>query len=69
MSKREIVSSIFPENFVFEKNNFRTIRLNSIIHLIYSAKADFRQKKARKSIKNDAVPRWVTWERIELSTH
>ena len=67
--KREIISSIFPENIVFEKNNFRTIRLNSVIGLIYSAKADFRQKKARKSIKNDAVPRWVTWERLELSTH
>ena len=68
-AKREIISSIFPENFVFEKNNFRTIRLNSIIGQIYSKKAVFEQKKARKSVKNDALPRWVTWERIELSTH
>lgn len=67
--KREIISSIFPENFVFEKNNFRTIRLNSIIGLIYSARAVFGQKKARKSVKNDVIPRWVTWERLELSTH
>lgn len=68
-AKREIVSSIFPENFVFEKNNFRTIRLNSIIGLIYSAKADFGQKKTRKSVKNDALPRWVTPLRLELRTH
>jgi site-specific DNA recombinase len=69
LTKREIISSMYPENLVFDGEKYRTIRLNSVIGLLYSFKADFGQKKARKSVKNDTPPRWVTWERIELSTH
>ena len=68
-TKYDIISSMYPENLVFDGKIYRTTRLNSIIGLVDGLKVDFRQKKARKSVKNDTPPRWVTWERLELSTH
>ncbi len=67
--KREIIGSIYPENIVFDGNNYRTARINSVIGLIYTLKADFDIKKARYRSKSASIPRLVTWERIELSTH
>ncbi|MCE7039119.1 hypothetical protein [Dyadobacter sp. CY312] len=43
--KREIVSSIFPENLVFDGMRYRTLRINEVVRLIYQKTSDLSSKK------------------------
>ena len=44
---RELIGSIFPENFTIEKNMFRTTRVNEVMELIYLNKQYFIKKKKK----------------------
>lgn len=43
--KRIIISSIFPENLVYDGSNYRTQKINSAIHLIYQNTSKLRGNK------------------------
>ncbi len=36
IESRDLLGSIFPENFTISENGFRTARVNEVVHLIYS---------------------------------
>jgi site-specific DNA recombinase len=36
IESRDLLGSIFPENFTISENGFRTGRINEVVHLIYS---------------------------------
>ncbi len=67
--KRNIISSIYPENLTFDGVQHRTTRLNEAICVFDIVKGVFDGKKTGKSGKNHDLPTKVTWERLELSTH
>ena len=46
--KRQIISSIYPENLVFDGETYRTNRLNEAVRLIYKLGEDFIETKKRK---------------------
>lgn len=48
---RELIGSIFPENFTIVKNKFRTARVNEVLELIYSINKALLENK--NGIKND----------------
>jgi site-specific DNA recombinase len=43
--KRKIISSIYPEKLTFNGNDFRAIRINEAIRLIYSIGAGYSENK------------------------
>lgn len=43
---RDLIGSIFPENFTIEKNGFRTARTNDVLRIIYVINKNIEQKKA-----------------------
>jgi len=49
---RGLIGSIYPENFSFEENEFRTSRINEAVNLIYLINKEIdRHKKRTKSKK------------------
>lgn len=67
--KREIVSSMFPENLVFDGVQHRTPRLNSAVVLIYQKNSELEGiKKGTNPFELD-LSQEVTQLRLELRTH
>lgn len=55
VQKREIISSIFPEKLTFDGFDFRTLRINEAVRLIYSIGkgfSDIKKKDKRRLIAN-----------------
>lgn len=48
-NKRKIISSIYPENLVFDGEAYRTNRLNEAVRLIYKLGEGFSEIKNRKN--------------------
>jgi site-specific DNA recombinase len=46
--KREIISSIYPENLTFDGSEYRTFHLNEALRLICSVDKGFREIKKEK---------------------
>ena len=44
-TKQKIISSIFPENLIYENNNYRTTRINEIIELLFNVGKGFTKSK------------------------
>ena len=43
--KQRIIGSIFPEKLIFEKNNYRTPKVNNVVSLICRASKEASDKK------------------------
>ena len=67
--KRIMISSMYPENLIFDGSQHRTIRMNEAIRVFDSLKGVFDSKKKGKSGINLDLPTKVTPRRIELRTH
>ena len=59
--KQGILGSIFPKKLYFEKNNYRTPQLNSVVKIIYQETKSLRgSKKEKEDAENwmsSSVPR------------
>ena len=66
--KRRLISSIYPENWTFDGELHRTVRLNEAIRVLDSLKGVFEGKKKGKSKDNFDLPTMVAGSRIELPT-
>jgi site-specific DNA recombinase len=66
--KREIISSIYPEKLTFDGNEFRTIRINEAIRLIYSIGAGCSENKNRTNRNKSNLSCEVGMARFELAT-
>lgn len=62
-NKQKIISSIFPENLIYENNQYRTTKINEIIRLLFSTSKGFRKNKAGKNTRRSSK---VAPTRIEL---
>lgn len=49
--KRQIISSTFPENIVFDGERYRTMRVNAETLLIYQKKSELETKKKSQIVK------------------
>jgi site-specific DNA recombinase len=47
--KQQIIGSIFPEKLIFEKNSYRTIRVNEVVRWICRPVADFGELEKKKA--------------------
>ena len=65
VQKREIISSIFPEKMTFDGFNYRTIRLNEAVHLIYSLGKDFSKIEKGTKCNFLQMSPWVTPQGLE----
>jgi site-specific DNA recombinase len=63
--KRKIISSIYPENLVFDGEAYRTNRLNEAVRLIYKLGESFNEIKKRKEPDYLALSREVVPAGIE----
>ena len=50
IKKRQIIGSIFPEKLMFDRENFRTARLNEAVQLTYSLEVAFTENKNGTSL-------------------
>jgi len=50
--QREIVGSIYPENFTFDGEHYRTARLNEAVRQIYLIEKELQENKNGTSEKN-----------------
>ncbi len=66
--KQLIVGSVFPEKLIFEKNQFRTKRLNEVVELMSLNASDLDQKKSGRGKKNSPASAQVGVRRFELPT-
>lgn len=62
-TKRKILSSIFPENLIFENGTYRTPKINAVFSLLLNTSKDFSQKKAGENANLSCL---VAPTRIEL---
>ena len=53
--KQKILGSIFPENIIFEKNSFRTHRLNEVVSLLTSNINNLGVYKKKKAVISDSL--------------
>lgn len=65
-NKRKIISSIYPENLVFDGEAYRTNRLNEAVRLIYNLGEGFSEIKNRKKNVKTNLSGLVARTRIEL---
>ncbi len=63
--KRQIISSIYPDNLVFDGNTYRTKRLNEAVRLIYTLGKGFNEKENRKNEVKTRISGWVVPTGIE----
>lgn len=47
-TKREVIGSIFPEKLEFDGKNYRTARMNAVMHLIFQINNGLEDKKNRR---------------------
>ena len=66
--KRQIISSIYPENLIFDGEAYRTKRLNEAVRLIYSLHPDFSETKNREDVSKKRLSGGVVPARIELAS-
>lgn len=66
--KQLIIGSVFPEKLIFEKNQFRTNRVNEAIILMSMEHNDLDQKKSGRAKKFLAASTQVEVRRFELPT-
>jgi site-specific DNA recombinase len=69
--KRQIISSIYPENLVFDGEVYRTKRLNEAVRLIYKLDNGFSEMKNRKDndflcLSGEVVPKGQISNKILL---
>lgn len=65
VQKREIISSMFPEKLTFDGFNYRTIRLNEAVRLIYNLGKDLDKIEKGTKCNFSQMSPWVTpewWE-------
>lgn len=55
---RGLIGSIYPENFSFEENEFRTSRINEAVNLIYLINKEIDNHKKRTKSKKLLCPSW-----------
>ncbi len=67
--KRLVVSSMFPENLVFDGTQHRTPRINAVIQLIYQNINGLAQKKSGIKLKKSSLSPIVTLRGIEPRFH
>lgn len=66
--KQRIIGSIFPERLIFEKNRYRTPKLNSVVSLICNNNGRLKGNKKGKYTINDILSKRVVSPRIELGS-
>ncbi|MFD2285990.1 recombinase family protein [Pedobacter petrophilus] len=66
--KRRLISSMYPENWTFDGELHRTVRVNEAIRVLGALKGVFEGKKKGKSKDNFDLPTMVAGSRIELPT-
>ena len=54
--KQKLIGSMFPEKLVFEKKNYRTIKLHPTVALICRPGAGFEEKRKGLTSKNRSQP-------------
>ena len=64
--KREIISSIFPENIVFDGERHRTPKVNEALLLIYQKNSELEAIKNETNRKKNDLSRMVHPTRFEL---
>ncbi len=64
--RRQIISSIYPEKLSFDGNAFRTVRLNSVVELIYKLDKGFSEIKKPDNIKKFELSGLEVPSRFEL---
>lgn len=65
-TKQQIISSIFPEKLIFEKNNCRTAKIEEAVTLLCLNTKDFEGDKTKKHPLNGVLSCMVAPPRIEL---
>jgi|GEM_PF-6895921 len=55
---RGLIGSIYPENFSFEENEFRTSRINEAVNLIYLINKEIDKHKKGQRVKKLLCPLW-----------
>jgi site-specific DNA recombinase len=63
--KRQIISSMYPEKMTFDGFQYRTLRLNEAVRLIYMLDKGFGEIKKRKSNENLCLSGWVELQGVE----
>jgi site-specific DNA recombinase len=66
--KQLIIGSVFPEKLIFEKNEFRTKRMNEAVVLMSMNHSNLDQKKSGRGKKNSPSSAQVGAARFELTT-
>ena len=66
--KQQILGSVFPERLIFDKNGFRTPRINRVISLMCNNNAHLLGAKKRKHAKINVLSAFVVSPRIELGS-
>jgi site-specific DNA recombinase len=66
--KQQIISSIFPEKFVFDGKKCRTTRINDVLRVILQIYSDLCDKKSGQFFKNIELSTLVESPRIELGS-
>jgi site-specific DNA recombinase len=67
--KRRIIDAIYPQKFEIEKGEYRTPKVNEGADFIYLINNELHKNKNGTEYDFTSLSHWVTWERIELSTH
>lgn len=66
--KRKLISSMYPENLIFDGTSHRTNRINEAIRVFNRVEAVFEEKNKGKSTMKIDLPSVVAGSRIELPT-
>jgi site-specific DNA recombinase len=66
--KRQVISSMYPENLTFDGNNFRTARLNEAVQLIYALDKGLDENKKGQNGTFSTLSSQVGTTRFELAT-
>lgn len=67
--KRQLIGSIFPKRFLFEKNNVRSTDINPILFKIANINKGLQGNKKRENQKIMISPFWYTrWTYFRIRT-
>ena len=64
-TKQQLVSSIFPEKLYFEKNHYRTTKINEVVELIFNVGKGFNENCFTNNVKQSG---WAPPSRLERET-
>ena len=65
---RDLIGSIYPENFTFSENQFRTTRVNEVVQLIYYINKQIAPNKKGTKKKNSSLSHLVAGTGLEPVT-